>query len=58
MGGAGLYLWLTLLCLLSVAVLFGMGWGLSVWGRRRERLARERRRQARVDAEAAEGDAP
>jgi len=25
MGGAGLYLWLTLLCLLSVAVLFGMG---------------------------------
>lgn len=49
MGGAALYLWLSLLCVLAVAALFGLGWGLSVFGRRRERLARDRRRLARAE---------
>lgn len=44
MGGASLYLWLTLLCVLLVLGLFGLGWFLVWIGRRQEREARERRR--------------
>lgn len=36
MGGAALYLWLALLCVLSVLVLFALGWGLSRVNRKRE----------------------
>lgn len=43
MGGASLYLWLTLLCVLLVLGLFGLGWILVRIGRRQEQQARERR---------------
>lgn len=56
MGGAALYLWLSLLCVLAVAALFGLGWGLSIFGRRRERLARERYRLARAERSRTEAE--
>jgi hypothetical protein len=36
MGGASLYVWLPLLCLIVLGALFALGWGLSFVGRKRE----------------------
>lgn len=66
MGGASLYVYLSLLCVMFVAVLFGIGWVLSIIGRRQERMARERHQLAKAERAAAEaarmaetkGDAP
>ncbi len=47
MGAGQFYIYLYALCFVAVAGLVVLGAGLFFWGRRKERLSRERRRDAR-----------